>query len=320
METVIGKDLIASAKLLRAGELVAIPTETVYGLAGNALDETAVLRIFSVKDRPAFDPLIVHVGEMEDVYHYVSDIPLKAQELMEAYWPGPLTIVMNKKSSIPDVVTSGLNTVGIRMPADHLTLELLQHLNFPLAAPSANPFGYISPTSAAHVNDQLGGKIPYILDGGSCSVGVESTIVGFEEGECVVYRIGGLTLEQIRKVTGPVRMAVNSSSDPKAPGMLKSHYAPLKPFYFSSDLGFINTFPGKKVAVIGLASSSNELAAGHQYFSLSPAGDYAEATRNLFALLRQLDKSDFDLIIAQPVPEVGLGRAINDRLKRAAAK
>ena len=320
MKTIIGKEVKEAIALLREGKLVAIPTETVYGLAGNALDENAVLEIFSVKERPAFDPLIVHVGAMEDVFHYVSDIPFGAQELMEAFWPGPLTVVMNKKNIIPDIVTSGLNTVGMRMPAHPLALELLQQLNFPLAAPSANPFGYISPTTALHVSDQLNGKIPYILDGGNCPVGVESTIVGFEEGDCVVYRLGGLTLEEIRKVTGTVRLQINSSADPKAPGMMKSHYAPRKPFYFGNASALVKQFEGKKIAQIDFTLPEKKSVDQVSYFSLSDIGDFPEAARNLFSLLRELDTSDFEIIIANPVPDSGLGRAINDRLKRAAAK
>ena len=186
----IGKDIEKSAALLASGELVAIPTETVYGLAGNALDEKAVVQIFKSKNRPRFDPLIVHVAGIDQVYNYVESIPEELKALAEAFWPGPLTLLLTKKSIIPDLVTSGLGKVGVRVPNHALTLSLLERLDFPLAAPSANPFGYISPTSASHVQDHLGDKLAYILDGGHCEVGLESTIVGMEEGQVIIYRLG----------------------------------------------------------------------------------------------------------------------------------
>ncbi|CAN5612649.1 L-threonylcarbamoyladenylate synthase [soil metagenome] len=318
MQTITDTDLHLAANFLDNGELIAIPTETVYGLAGNALNDTTVMNIFRVKERPAFDPLIVHVADADEVMHYVVDIPLRAQQLMEAFWPGPLTIVLKKKSIIPDLVTSGLDTVGMRMPSHPLTLELLNHLKFPLAAPSANPFGYISPTSAKHVMDQLSGKIPYILDGGDCSVGLESTIVGFEEDRCVVYRLGGLTLEAIRKVVPELEIQVNISSDPKAPGMLKSHYAPRKQLLFGDFNTMKHHLRAKRCAVLSFAENAEVRANAVVFKMLSPENNIDEAARNLFAALRELDNADVDLIIAEPVPDFGLGKAINDRLKRAA--
>jgi L-threonylcarbamoyladenylate synthase len=228
---ITGTELNVAKEFLIKGELVAIPTETVYGLAGNALNEKAVLSIFEVKNRPAFDPLIIHTDSIDKVKEYVSVFPEKAQRLAEQFWPGPLTLLLPKKQIIPDLVTSGLDTVAVRIPKHPLLLELLAELSFPLAAPSANPFGYISPTNAEHVNQQLGDKIPYILDGGECEVGIESTIIGFEADDTVVYRLGGLAVEDIEKLVGPVMLMPHSTSDPKAPGMLKSHYAPRKPLY-----------------------------------------------------------------------------------------
>jgi L-threonylcarbamoyladenylate synthase len=219
---------------LEKEELVAIPTETVYGLAANALNPIAVAKIFEAKERPTFDPLIVHTHALNEVENFVSDIHPALLKLAQVFWPGPLTLLLPKKDIIPNLVTSGLDRVGVRIPNHSLTLELLSKLSFPLAAPSANPFGYISPTKAEHVDKQLGTKIPYILDGGACEVGLESTIVGEENGEIIVYRLGGLSIDDIEAVVGKVFVQLNQSSNPKAPGQLKSHYAPKKPVYIGN--------------------------------------------------------------------------------------
>jgi L-threonylcarbamoyladenylate synthase len=318
--TVLNSSVADAASFLRNDELVAIPTETVYGLAGNALNAAVVLKIFEAKERPSFDPLIVHIPSKEAAFLYAEDVPPVALKLMEAFWPGPLTLVLKKKSIIPDVVTSGLDTVGLRMPNHSMTLELLNHLDFPLAAPSANPFGYISPTTAQHVMDQLDSKIAMVLDGSACKVGVESTIVGFEEGETVIYRLGGLTPEDIRKVAGEVAIRINSSSDPKAPGMLKIHYAPSKPLYISNDLDqLIEMNNGSRLAVICFGDVM--IDEKHAIYNLSATGDFTEAASNLFAYLRAIDKrDDIDAIVAAYLPETSLGFAINDRLSRAAVK
>jgi L-threonylcarbamoyladenylate synthase len=245
----------------------------------------------------------------------VLDIPDMAHQLMQRFMPGPLTLLLKKKDIIPDLVTSGLDTVAIRIPNHPLTLELLKQLSFPLAAPSANPFGYISPTTARHVYDQLNGKIPYVLNGGATHVGVESTIVGFEDGQAVVYRVGGLAVEDIESITGAVKYNVNESSNPQVPGMLKSHYAPQKQLIFADE----TLLPAKQnVAVIAF----DKYIAGFdekQQVLLSPQGDLNEAAKNLFAVMRQLDNSDAAMIFAIRFPDTGLGRAINDRLKRAGA-
>jgi len=224
----VGKDIGKAKELLEQGELVGIPTETVYGLAGNALDENSVVKIFTVKERPRFDPLIVHVASLAQARHLVDSFPNKAEQLASKFWPGPVTFLLKKKGVIPDLVTSGMDTVGIRCPDHALTQALLQSLSFPLAAPSANPFGYVSPTQPDHVNAQLGDRIKYILDGGACRVGIESTIIGFENEIPTIFRLGGLSIEDIEKTIGPVELQLNSSSDPKSPGQLKSHYSPRK--------------------------------------------------------------------------------------------
>lgn len=314
---VTGSDVDVAKEFLIKGELVAIPTETVYGLAGNALNEKAVLSIFEVKNRPAFDPLIIHTDSIEKVAIYVADFPERALKLAEKFWPGPLTLLLSKKEIVPDLVTSGLDTVAVRIPRHPLLIELLAKLNFPLAAPSANPFGYISPTTPQHVDQQLGDKIPYILDGGECEVGIESTIVGFEDGETIVYRLGGLDVNEIEAVVGPVALMPHSSSDPKAPGMLKSHYAPRKPLYLRERENMESESPDRAYLLFdryleGVDTTFQRI--------LSPSGDFKEAAHNLFAYLRELDALPVSEIQAELVPASGLGLAINDRLQRASVQ
>ena len=310
----IGSDISQAKAFLEAGELVAVPTETVYGLAGNARNTEAVLSIFRVKNRPAFDPLIVHTHSFDALGQWVREIPEKARLLGQRLTPGPITFLLPRTAAIPDLVTSGLDTVGIRIPNHPLTLELLKTLDFPLAAPSANPFGYISPTTAVHVEQQLGDKIPYILDGGPCEVGVESTIVGFEGDQVIVYRKGGTPVEVIEAIVGPVEVRTHSSSNPKAPGMLKSHYAPRTPLSLLRD-----ELPENTTRAVGVLSFQRDYGLAHQEI-LSPSGDFAEAARNLFAAMRRLDALGLDHIYAELLPEKDLGVAINDRIRRAAAE
>ena len=311
----IGEEVGKAKHLLEQGSLVAIPTETVYGLAANAFDEAAVLKIFQAKNRPSFDPLIVHVRDRSQVDEVVSFVPPEAEALMAKFWPGPLTLVLSKSSRVPDIVTSGLDTVGVRMPAHPMALELLRSLHFPLAAPSANPFGYVSPTNAQHVADQLGDVVPYILDGGACSVGVESTIIGFEEGQCVLYRAGGIPVEDIETVIGKVGSAQRQVL-PVAPGMIESHYAPRKPLIVGDVPSLLDEYGERRCAVIAF----NMLYDAWKCETLSPAGDLNEAARKLFAVMRSLDASDAEVILAEVFPNEGLGRAINDRLHRAGQK
>ncbi len=314
----IGTDISKAADLLRAGEAVAVPTETVYGLAANAFDEAAVLRVFTIKERPTFDPLIVHIAQRSDLHKVAQQVPASAEVLMDAFWPGPLTLVLPKRPEVPDLVTSGLDSVAVRMPAHPMMIELLGSLDFPLAAPSANPFGYISPTTAQHVADQLGEKVPYILDGGPCAVGVESTIIGWEPeggGRWVLYRPGGITTEQIEVLVGPLGNS-DKGPVPMAPGMMDSHYAPRKPFYVGDVPALMKRFAGRSIGVISFTTDHD----AHRCEVLSESGDLAQAARNLFAVLRELDDSDCAVIIAEKFPEEGLGRAINDRLRRASAK
>jgi L-threonylcarbamoyladenylate synthase len=311
----IGKDIKKAKQLLESGELVAIPTETVYGLAGNALNANSVLSIFKVKERPEFDPLIVHVPSLFAAEKYVDHLPDVAVMLAQKFWPGPLTLLLKKKHIIPDLVTSGLDTVGLRCPDHALTRELLETLDFPLAAPSANPFGYVSPTTPQHVQEQLGQKIHYILDGGPCRVGIESTIVGFEEKDPVVYRMGGLSIEELESHLGKIKVQLHSTSNPKAPGQLKSHYAPSKNVVIGNIESLLETYSGNA----SILSFQKDFHVKYQ-FILSRSGSLDEAAQNLFSALRSLDKMPPEIILAELLPEEGLGRAINDRLKRAAVK
>ncbi len=318
-ESFIGHDLNIAATLLKQGEAVAIPTETVYGLAANALDEKAVAKIFAIKSRPTFDPLIIHLSNFQEVEKYVKDVPEKLRVLADAFMPGPLTLLLKKKDCISDLVTAGSPYVAVRIPAHPVAHALLKMVDFPLAAPSANPFGYISPTTASHVADQLGDKISYILDGGPCKVGLESTIVALSPaGNVEILRKGGLSIDDISQVAGPVEMRQHSSSKPDAPGMLTSHYAPKIPLIFGNIREHTANYPPERTGIISFTTPVDGIPAQHQII-LSSAGNFEEAARNLFAGMRLLDQCALDVILAEPVPERHLGLAINDRLKRAAA-
>ncbi len=317
MKTQIGQNIAQAADWLTAGNVVGIPTETVYGLAGNALNPDAVLTIFRVKNRPAFDPLILHTNNLDRLSEYVTELPEPARLLAERYWPGPLTLLLPKHERVPDLVTSGLPMVAVRVPNHPLTLSLLASLDFPLAAPSANPFGYISPTTAQHVADQLGDQVPYILDGGPAQVGLESTIVGFEAGKPVVYRLGGMALDQIEAITGPVDVRSHSTSNPKAPGMLSSHYAPRVPLTLLS--AGSSPEPAPRIGALAFRQPFAGIPLPQQRI-LSETGDITEAAHNLFSYLRELDALDLDHIYAETLPGQGLGAAINDRLRRASVR
>lgn len=317
----IGQNIFEAADFLRQGKLVAIPTETVYGLAGNALNPAAVALIFETKNRPSFDPLIIHVSTVDQVPLYTEQFPDQLRMLAARFWPGPLTLLLPRKKNIPDLVTSGLERVAIRVPDHPLAQGLLSRLDFPLAAPSANPFGYISPTTAAHVEAQLGTKIPYILDGGSCEVGLESTIVGLEDDKVVIYRLGGLEIVEIEALVGKVIIKDHSTSNPQAPGLLDTHYAPRKPFFLGELEQLIEDFGKRKIdfSVLSFEGKFNHIA-GQRQIILSKNGDLKEAAAHLFAAMRTLDETGADVILAELMPDIGLGKAINDRLRRAAAK
>lgn len=318
-------DLAAAAGILRAGGLVALPTETVYGLAGNALDERAVAGIFAAKGRPAFDPLIVHVPTLAHA-EKLAQFGDAERKLAEAFWPGPLTLVVERKPTggIGDLVTAGLPHVGIRIPAKHAALELLRDCGLPLAAPSANRFGSISPTDAAHVMMELDGRIAAVLDAGPCERGIESTVVKFEDGKPVVLRLGALSVAAIARALGLAEAQVEvrrGTSKPgealPAPGMTDRHYAPRTPMRLLAP----GTTGLQARGSAGLLAFSQSRTGFQSVEVLSPAGDSVEAAANLFAAMRTLDAAGCDEIWAELAPEDapgGLGPAINDRLRRAA--
>ena len=313
MTAIIGRDIEQAAEILANGGLVAIPTETVYGLAANALNEKAVLKVFEAKNRPSFDPLITHLAEKENLELYAENIPEAANKLIEAFWPGPLTLVLPKKDRISGLISSGLDTAAFRMPRHPLLHSLLTRIDFPLVAPSANPFGYVSPTSAEHVYHQLGDRIDYILDGGPTKIGLESTIIGFRNGTPTVLRLGGLSVEAIENVVGEVTVNKSSSSKPDAPGMLSSHYSPSKKVILGNIAELLEIHASEKKGVLSFSKKYPNLS----NFVLSENGDLSEAATRLFAGLRWFESQDVELILTELVPNEGLGRAINDRLTRA---
>ncbi len=316
-KTETGTDLEKARHLLEAGEVVAIPTETVYGLAANALDPDAVVKIYEAKQRPRFNPLIIHLPDWNAVARYAVDIPPEAELLARHFTPGPLTFLLKKSDLIPDLVTAGSPKVAVRIPSHPLTHELLTKLDFPLSAPSANPFGYVSPTTAQHVFESLGGSIPYILDGGPCQVGVESTIVDFENGQIIVRRKGGTSLQAMTEVLGKKPILKTAVEDhPVAPGQLKSHYATTTPLHVGDIAELAVEFRNKKICIIAFGNNAAGLNA-FKVFQLSESGNTEEAAKNLFSTMRQADRCGAEVIIAGWLPETGLGPAINDRLRRA---
>lgn len=315
-------------KLLREGEVVALPTETVYGLAADALNPDAVAKIFEAKERPRFDPLIVHLPKREALDEIAIAESQLARDLIENFWPGPLTIIFRKRDIVPDIVTAGLETVAVRMSAHPVFREVVSAVNRPLAAPSANRFGRVSPTTAQHVLDELEGRIPLIVDGGATEHGIESTIVRIVDGVIEVSRWGPIT-EEILHQFGEVRER-RSTSMIIAPGQLPTHYAPKTRLIMIKRLQEFSAMPGKRTGALSLspaagtgdpgsprptATTTTADFAAVRY--LSERGDLREAAANLFRMLRELDAQNLDLIVAERVPEEGIGAAINDRLERA---
>jgi L-threonylcarbamoyladenylate synthase len=315
-KTIAGSsELDAAAAIIRKGGLVAIPTETVYGLAADATSNAAVARIFEAKGRPQFNPLIVHVAGADMAARYV-EFPPVAERLAAAFWPGPLTLVLPRKAgcAISLLASAGLNTLGVRAPNHDIAQSLINTVGGPLAAPSANLSGTISPTLAAHVQEGLGDKVDMILDGGRCPVGIESTIVKIEEGAIFLLRPGGVARETIEHIVGKPLSNPPYTDNPQAPGMLASHYAPCAPLRLNA------TTPGPDEAFLGFGKIGAE---GPYALNLSVSGDVTEAAANLFAYLHTLDRMaathGLKGIAAAPIPMEGLGEAINDRLARAAA-
>ncbi|RIV36449.1 L-threonylcarbamoyladenylate synthase [Micromonospora radicis] len=312
-------DLAEAASVLRTGGLVAFPTETVYGLGANASDARAAARIFEAKARPSFDPLITHLADVADLEPLVGAVPPAVAALAARFWPGPLTLLVDRPAVIPPIVTSGLATMAVRVPDNAYARRLIAAAGVPVAAPSANRFGQLSPTRAEHVVRGLGGAVDVVLDGGPTRCGIESTIVDARGERPVVLRLGALPVEELEKVTGPVTIRPGSSGQPVAPGALAAHYAPRTPL---------------RLPAAGVAATSGSVPGmlrGYLAFRDRPAGDWTavevlsvsgdltEAAARLFEALHRLDAAGVDEIVAEPVPETGVGRAVNDRLRRAAA-
>jgi len=313
----ISTDTDKAKQALENDAIIAIPTETVYGLAGNAFKDSVIKKIFALKNRPLFNPLIIHIKSAAYLPQIARDIPATALQLAATFWPGPLTLVLKKQPHVPDLVTAGKESVAIRVPDHRLTLELLNKLSFPLAAPSANPFGSISPTSAVHVQEYFNQEQLFILDGGICEKGIESTIIGFEGEQPVLYRHGSIAAEDIEAVAGKLTIITSNDSSPEAPGMLTRHYAPKTTTILTEHIAqAIRSFPGKKIALLLF---KDRIADDHiiDQEVLSGAGNLQEAAKNLYAAMHRLDQCNADIIIAEKLPDEGLGKTINDRLKRA---
>ncbi|PTX99603.1 threonylcarbamoyl-AMP synthase [Verrucomicrobia bacterium LW23] len=322
------RGMALAVELLRAGEAVALPTETVYGLGADGLRESALAQIFEIKGRPRFDPLILHVTGLTEAEALTLDWPADARRLAAAFWPGPLTLVLPKRDAVPHLATSGLPSAALRCPAHPVMREVIARFGGPIAAPSANRFGRISPTTAAAVAAELGGAVPLVLDAGPCEVGLESTIIGWHEGEPLLLRAGGLPREAIEAITGPLRRPEAVESSPLAPGQLKSHYAPRKPLRVC-EMGATTatTAPESHESTerVGLLTFAGLIPGGQaragsfaRVLDLSPSGNLAEAATRFFSALRQLDEDPaIDRIIATALPTHGLGLAINERLARA---
>jgi L-threonylcarbamoyladenylate synthase len=317
---VITTNITKAVKALINDEIIAIPTETVYGLAGNAYSENALKKIFELKKRPFYNPLIVHIKSTAFLDTVASDIPDMAWKLAKEFWPGSLTLVLKKQPHIPNIVTADKETVAVRVPNHPVALALLEQLEFPLAAPSANPFGCISPTTAMHVSNYFKENLEIVLDGGACQNGIESTIIGFENDKPILYRHGSISVEAIERIVGKVLITTSKDNSPDAPGMLSRHYAPKTSTYLTDNVSeLIPSFSGKKV---GLLLFKDEITSTENILQevLSRTGDLAEAAKNLYATMHRLDKSNLDVIIAERFPNKGLGKSINDRLERAIKK
>ncbi len=308
------ENLDRAAALLRDGAVVAFPTETVYGLGANAFDPRAVARIFEIKARPAFDPLIVHVADEASLERVAAGVPSQARILIENFWPGPLTLVLRKRAEVPDLVTAGLPTVAVRMPAHPIARALIERAGAPLAAPSANPFGYLSPTRADHVARMLGERVDLIVDGGPSEHGVESTIVMLEP-QPTLLRPGAIPTEAIEVLIGPLARELSDTAAPLAPGRMAQHYAPSTPIRVIDDPSLV---PVPERAEAALLAFREPVAGYRATRVLSASGDLREAAAHLFEYLHELDRSGAKRIDAQRVPSVGIGIAIMDRLERAA--
>jgi len=303
---------------LQNDDIIGLPTETVYGLAGNIYSEKAIKKIFETKKRPFFNPLIVHIKNIDYLDVVALNIPAKALLLAQHFWPGPLTLLLDKRADVPNIVTADKPTVAVRIPNHPMALALLQQLNFPLAAPSANPFTTISSTTAQHVKEYFDKDLDIILDGGECTKGIESTIVGFTGDDVIIYRLGTITETDLEKIVGEVSIYIGQDDKPIAPGMLIKHYSPkTKTVLLENDVNIqLNNLANKKIGALVFNKKIDDERIVEQEI-LSKASNLEEAAKNLYAALHRLDKSDLAIILIELLPNKGIGKSINDRLRRA---
>lgn len=301
--------------ILKKGDVIAFPTETVYGLGADALNPNAVKKIFEIKNRPLFNPLIVHIAEKKDIEKLCTEINEKTKILINHFWPGPLTIIFKKSKIIPNIVTAESKNVAIRMPSHPVALKLIKKLKKPICAPSANLFKNLSPTTADHTNSQIGEKINLIIDGGKCDIGIESTILDLTTKTPCILRPGGITQEEIEKIIGKVHIKT-TSKNPKSSGQLAHHYSPQTPFKILKKRKIIYS-KSIKMGLLTFKKIPKEKDNFQKIEILSKKGNLKEAAHNLFDCLYKLDKSNLDIIYAEPLPNTGLGKAIMNRLKKA---
>lgn len=311
----VGTDIQKAAEIIRNGGLVAFPTETVYGLGANALNTMAVAKIFEVKERPTFDPLIVHIADIEKIAELANNQDNRVYYLAEKFWPGPLTIVLPKKEIIGDIVTSGLASVGLRMPNNTIALELIKNAHCPIAAPSANKFGRISPTTAYHVAKQ-NMKIDYIIDGGKTTVGIESTVVTLVDDGFVILRNGFVTEDDLLKIVPKSKILNKQDISKLSPGNIQWHYSPSKPLYIAQNL--TKNVDKSKSAFVAFSKES-VIDSNYKIIEyLTQNGNLKEAAVNFFAILHKLEEADVECIVIEPVPETSIGKAIMERMRKAA--
>ena len=316
-----------AAEEIKKGNLVAFPTETVYGLGADAINEKAVAKIFKAKGRPFNDPLIAHIADIEELYRLSKQVPPVALKLAKAFWPGPLTLVLKKSELVSGIVTAGLDTVAVRMPADNIALSLIREAKTPIAAPSANLFGRTSPTTAQHVADDLGGKIEMIIDGGKTKVGVESTVLDITVEPVRVLRAGGISVEKLKEVVGQVKISKELEEGFRSPGMLNSHYSPQAKLILVEKKGDAQVeeisrlaskyiAQGLKVGIMAKEENQNKYN-GFKVKIIGKGTELEICAANLFAILRSFDKEGFEIIIAEGLEEHDLGLAIMERLRKA---
>jgi L-threonylcarbamoyladenylate synthase len=319
METIVSDNIAQAAAFLKQGKVVGIPTETVYGLAALCTDDKAIDSIFAIKKRPLTNPLIVHISKFEDLQLVCSQIPDKAKMLAAAFWPGSLTLLLPKNNWISEKVTAGSTRVAVRVPNHPVTLKLLELIGVPLVAPSANPANRISPTTSQHVFDYFNGQIPMVVAGGFCEKGIESTIVGFEADQTIIYRLGAISVEAIEQVVGKVNIETHNKVKPNSPGQFSKHYAPETPFILTNQIAnTLGKHPDKKIGLLLFDSNFEVTETIIAVKKLSKNADFNEAMQRVYSFLHELDSLELDIIIAEMLPEKSVGTSINDRLKRAA--